>query len=245
VRIRKPSRAAVAAVVTSLGIAAGSGGLALMLWGGPESAALFETGSIPPPGEARPDLSLATAPAAPPVRIDVPAIHVSSALLGLRVQDDGTLQVPGDPAQAGWWSEGTAPGDPGPAIIVGHVDSPYGPAVFYHLSALRPGDKVLIGRADGTTVAFTVDALRLYPKDEFPTDLVYGVTRTPTLRLLTCGGSFDRSTGHYTDNLVVFAHLVDTAAPSPAPAAAPNADPGHHPAGYVIGYLAAHVFHVA
>jgi hypothetical protein len=143
----------------------------------------------------------------------MPAIHASSALVPLQLQDDGALAVPTDPAVAGWWSGGAAPGDSGPAVIVGHVDSLRGPAVFYRLSALRPGDTIAISRADGSTVRFAVDALRQYPKNAFPTDLVYGPTTEPTLRLVTCGGGFTHQSG-YADDLVVFAHLVRPATAS-------------------------------
>jgi hypothetical protein len=137
-------------------------------------------------------------------------------VIPLQLQDDGTLATPADPSVAGWWSGGSAPGDPGPAVIVGHIDSLHGPVVFYGVPALRPGDRVRIGRADGSTVEFTVDALRQYPKSAFPTDLVYGPTAQPTLRLVTCGGSFSRGSG-YSDDVVVFAHLA-------APAAAHRSD---------------------
>jgi hypothetical protein len=236
VRIGMSGRKVLAAVLVALGIAAGSGGLSLMLWGNAQPATLVASGSIPPPDSVirpgvpvRPDTLVPAASFAAPVHIDVPAIHLSSGLLGLHLQDDGTLQVPSDPAQAGWWSEGTIPGNPGPAIVVGHIDSLDGPGVFYRLSALHPGDEVLIQRSDGTTVAFVVDALRQYPKNEFPTDLVYGPTSEPTLRLLTCGGDFNRGTGHYVDNVVVFAHLVSTADTSPAPASSSGVIPKSTP----------------
>lgn len=218
----RPTRRTIAAVVLGAGISAGSAGLSLLLWGGGATppATVAQLGSLPPPGAVG-----APVAAAAPVGIDLPTIHVSSALQRLQIQADGTLQVPTDPGQAGWWSQGARPGASGPAIIVGHVDSRTGPAVFYRLADLRPGDRVLIHRADGSTVAFLVDALRRYPKNAFPTDVVYGSTPDPTLRLLTCTGTFDRSSGHYEDNLVVFAHLAAAAggatagAPVPGPAA--------------------------
>lgn len=93
-------------------------------------------------------------------------------------------------------------------MITGHVDSTSSLGVFFHLSQLRPGDRVLITRADGRTVSFAVDSLSSFPKTDFPTQLVYGATDYPALRLITCGGSFDRSAGSYRDNIVVFAHLI-------------------------------------
>ncbi|WP_262401507.1 sortase domain-bontaining protein [Actinomadura sp. CNU-125] len=94
-------------------------------------------------------------------------------------------------------------------MIVGHVDShASGASVFYRLGALEPGGRVRIDRADGTTAVFTVDAVRRHPKDAFPAAAVYGDTPAPALRLITCGGPFDDGTGHYLDNIVVYAHLT-------------------------------------
>jgi hypothetical protein len=224
-------------LVAGAGIAVGSGGLALLLWGNPPPAAVVATGNLPPTpaiAVAEPQLSAPAPAVAAPVRVDMPSISLSSSLMELHVQNDGTLEVPPDPATAGWWSDGPAPGDPGAAIIVGHVDSLHGPAAFYRLSGLHPGDKVLIHRADQTVAVFLVDALRQFPKGAFPSDMIYGPTPTPTLRLLTCGGTFDRSTGHYTDNLVVFAHLDQPApasTPPPPGAAKPAAGVGPQPVG--------------
>ncbi len=141
-----------------------------------------------------------------PIHLQIPAIKVDTPLIPLSLQGDGAIAVPGNFAEAGWYSEGTLPGDPGPAVVLGHVDSFQGPAVFYRLHELRPGDVVSIRRLDGTTVRFAVDALREFSKNQFPTNLVYGDTAAPTLRLITCGGSFDRKTHHYLDNVVIFAH---------------------------------------
>lgn len=226
-------------LVAGVGIAVGSGGLALLLWGNPPPPAVVATGNLPATpaiAVAEPQLSApAPAPAAAaPVRVEMPSIGLASSLVELHVQNDGTLEVPPDPGSAGWWSDGPAPGDPGAAIIVGHVDSLHGPAAFYRLSGLHPGDKVLIHREDKTVAVFVVDALRQFSKGAFPSDLVYGPTPTPTLRLLTCGGAFDRSTGHYTDNLVVFAHLdqpAPAATPPPPGAAKPAAGAGAQPVG--------------
>ncbi|MFI8085330.1 class F sortase [Kitasatospora sp. NPDC086009] len=149
-----------------------------------------------------------TAPAgrqAPPVRIRIPRIGVDSALTDLRVQSDGHLGTPDDPQVAGWWNQGPAPGGPGAAVIVGHVDASTGPAVFAGLSVLRPGDTITVDAADGTTSTFTVQALRSYAKDEFPDETVFGGSPDPSLRLITCGGTYDRSSREYLSNLVVFA----------------------------------------
>ncbi|HEV2059455.1 MAG TPA: class F sortase, partial [Solirubrobacteraceae bacterium] len=177
-------------------------------------------GEIPPPGATAGGVALdpgpppgATAggvaldPGPPPVSIALPAIRVESELEDLRLAADGTLTVPRDAARAGWWSQGVAPGDPGPAVIVGHVDSYDGPGIFLLLHRLQPGDEAVVRRNDGTSVTFVVDAVHQFHKDAFPTDIVYGPTPEPTLRLITCGGSFDKRTRSYDDNVIVFAHL--------------------------------------
>ena len=147
-----------------------------------------------------------------PTRLEIPAIGVRSPLLHLGQAADGTMAVP-QPGphydEAGWYRYSPQPGTLGPAVIAGHVDSAKGgPSVFYRLGSLRRGDLVLVTRADGTTARFSVDAVASYPKDRFPTALVYGDTTGPELRLITCGGAFDRSSGHYLANTVVSAHLI-------------------------------------
>jgi hypothetical protein len=109
------------------------------------------------------------------------------------------------PNSAGWWAGGPRPGQVGAAVILGHVDSTTGPAVFFRLGELEAGDEVLVDRADGTTAHFLVTSLERYHKAEFPSELVYYPTVEAELRLVTCGGPFDSSTGHYRDNVVVFA----------------------------------------
>ena len=140
-----------------------------------------------------------------PVDLAIPAIGVRTALVRLGLNPDGTLEVPTDFSVAGWYHLGPKPGDPGAAVIAGHVDNTEGPAVFYRLGDLAPGDLVRVRMADGSTQPFHVYAVREFSKTEFPTSLVYGTTPDPELRLVTCGGPFDSSTGHYLDNIVVFA----------------------------------------
>ena len=142
-----------------------------------------------------------------PVRLQIPVIGVDTALMTLRLKADRTLQVPPSGFPAGWYTGEVTPGEVGPAIIVGHIDW-NGPAVFYRLRDLVPGDTITVSRADGTKPVFRVVTVARYPKDAFPTTLVYGHTATPTLRLITCGGAFNTSTGHYEDNTVVFADLL-------------------------------------
>ena len=127
---------------------------------------------------------------------------------------DGTIQVPplNDPPltnEAAWYKYSPTPGQPGPSVIEGHVDSAEaGPSVFYRLGALKPGDLVDVTLADRQVAVFKITAVRLYPKSHFPTSTVYGFTSYAALRLITCGGSFDGQSGHYTANVVAFASLV-------------------------------------
>lgn len=142
---------------------------------------------------------------APPVRLRIPAIDVDTGLEDLWRNADKTIEDPSQPDVAGWWAGGPRPGQVGPAVILGHLDTKTGPAVFIRLEELEAGDEVLVDRADGTTARFLVTSLEKYEKAEFPSELVYYPTLEPELRLVTCGGPFDHSTGHYRDNLVVFA----------------------------------------
>ncbi len=145
-------------------------------------------------------------PAGPaPVRIEIPAIGVAAPVDPIGLQGDGSLEVPTDFGRIGWYTGRPAPGDVGPAIVVGHVDSRRGPAVFYRLRELAAGAEVVVHRADGSRVVFTVHGSARHPKSEFPTDAVYGPTPERALRLITCGGSFDHSSRHYRDNVIVFA----------------------------------------
>jgi hypothetical protein len=143
-----------------------------------------------------------------PVWVSVPAIGVRTSLIDLGLTKNGTLQVPASTAVAGWYTGGPRPGAAGAAVIAGHVDSRTGPGIFYWLRSLRPGDRVYVGRADGTMAVFTVTSVRMYAKDQFPTAAVYGAVPDAELRLITCGGVFDRSLGSYLSNVVVFARLT-------------------------------------
>jgi sortase (surface protein transpeptidase) len=147
-------------------------------------------------------------PPSPPVRLEIPAIGVSSPLVRLGLNRDRTMQVPGDFQVAGWFTGGAQPGQLGPAVIAGHVDSRTGPAVFYRLRDLRPGDQVRVVRADRLVVRFEVESLASYPKRSLPDEEVFGATTAPVLRLITCAGAFDRTRGSYRDNLVVSAVRV-------------------------------------
>ncbi len=168
----------------------------------------------PPPSPSDTPAPAAEAVAAP-VSVSVPAIGVTSDLMDLGLNADGTVEVP--PLErddkAGWYEPGPEPGAVGPAVILGHVDSAeYGPGVFFDLGALSPGDRIEVARADGTVAVFAVDRVEVHPKDEFPTIEVYGNTTDPQLRLITCGGDFDSSARSYEDNVIVFASLQETRA---------------------------------
>lgn len=140
-----------------------------------------------------------------PSRMWIPAIGLNAPLVALGRTRAGTVQVPGSFAQVGWFRPGPEPGEHGAAIILGHVDSKAGPGAFYRLRALRRGDNIKIQTKFGPRLRFVVTGARRVPKRHFPTRLIYRKTGRPSLRLITCDGAFDSSTGHYVDNLIVFA----------------------------------------
>jgi hypothetical protein len=148
-----------------------------------------------------------------PMKIQIPAIAASAPIDPLGLNRDGTLKVPTDFARAGYYTGRPPPGATGPAIIIAHVDSKSGPAVFKRLRELKPGDEVTVTRADRSAVIFVVDRVESHPKKAFPTNAVYDPTPGATLRLVTCGGSFDRKAGHYRDNVIAFAHYKTLTSP--------------------------------
>jgi sortase (surface protein transpeptidase) len=152
-----------------------------------------------------PSVAPTAIPRAIPLSVSIPDIGVDSRLVRLGLNPDGTLEVPTDVSVAGWYEFGPSPGQSGPAVIVGHVDSKRGPAVFFKLGSLEVGSLVRVTLEGRTELLFRVYAVREVAKTAFPTKLVYGATPGPELRLVTCGGAFDASTGHYLDNIVVFA----------------------------------------
>ena len=156
-----------------------------------------------PPQSAQP-----APPVASPVLLTIPLIGVKTQLITLGLAAGGALQVPSSTSVAGWYTGSPRPGAVGSAIIVGHIDSPSVPGVFYRLPELRRGDDVFVKRADGTTAEFRVTSVQTYLKDQFPTQTVYGPTPDAELRLITCGGAFDPATGHYLSNIVVYATEV-------------------------------------
>jgi hypothetical protein len=140
-----------------------------------------------------------------PARISIPAIGVDASVMRLDLDPEGSIQVPSDFDRPGWYSRGPAPGMDGPAVILGHLDSYTGPAVFWRLSALSPWDVVRVAREDGSEVRFSVERTATYSVDAFPSFEVYGATSRPELRLVTCGGTYSRRRRQYLANVVVFA----------------------------------------
>ncbi len=196
---------------------AGVAGVALILGGTAAVAVTFLSqqhapqpsaaarGAIAPGGQG-PSL-----PRSVPVSVEIPAIGVTSKLLHLGLNTDGTIQVPSlvtSAGEAAWYEYSATPGQIGTSVIEGHVDSYQGPAVFYRLGALRPGDTIDVTLADGITAIFRVTGVREYPKSNFPAKAIYGATDYAALRLITCGGVFDYASGHYLSSTVVFASLT-------------------------------------
>jgi LPXTG-site transpeptidase (sortase) family protein len=145
-----------------------------------------------------------------PVRLRIPAIKVNAPVSDVGLNADGTVQVPplDNHNLAGWYKYGPTPGQVGPSVILGHVDSVTGISVFFYLKDLHKGDKVYVTLADGKVATFVVDGLQRVDKTAFPTKAVYGTISYSGLRLITCGGTFDPTTGHYEDNIIVYAHLI-------------------------------------
>jgi len=142
---------------------------------------------------------------ADPVRIRIPAIGVDAPVQPLTVDQNGVLPPPDTNDGTGWGRDGPEPGERGPAVIAGHLDSRHGPAVFFRLTDLTSGVQIFVDRADGTTARFATQRIERYDKNAFPTEAVYGDTPDAQLRLITCGGEFDRKHRHYLDNIIVFA----------------------------------------
>jgi hypothetical protein len=210
-RARRP--AAIVFAVGLVVIVAGTAGLLLTRHSTPALRPVAAgVAALPAPTGpiAAPPQSAEPAPVARPVSLTIPLIGVQTRLMTLGLAADGTMQVPplSSASVAGWFTGSPRPGAVGSAIIVGHIDSEGAPAVFFRLNLLRPGDDVYVKRADGTTAKFRVTSRQTYLKDHFPTQAVYGPTPDAELRLITCGGAFDRATGHYLSNIVVYATEV-------------------------------------
>ncbi|MFJ8474516.1 class F sortase [Kitasatospora sp. NPDC094011] len=167
------------------------------------------------PGAATAPASPAAAPGAPalkrakPTRLRIPQIAVDAPFTELTLNPAGQLNAPppDDKNLVGWYRDGVTPGERGSAVVAGHVDTTKGPAVFLLLSMLLPGNKIEVSRADGTVAVFSVDSVETFAKDAFPDQKVYGRTPDAQLRVITCGGAYDKKKRDYLDNVVVFAHL--------------------------------------
>jgi hypothetical protein len=172
------------------------------------SPAASAAGRVGPGGANGPSLHQS-----PPVSVSIPAIGVTSKLLHLGLNKDGSIQVPNlitSANEAAWYKYSATPGQIGTSVIEGHVDSYGGPAVFYRLGALRPGNRINVTRADGITAIFRVTGVREYVKDKYPANTIYAPANFAALRLITCGGGFDAVTGHYLSSVVVYASLVSS-----------------------------------
>jgi len=159
----------------------------------------------PKPVERKPTKIRIDKRAARPVAVAVPSAGISAPTIALGLKPSGKIEVPEDIADAGWRSGGPEPGERGAAFITAHVNGGGAPGAFNRLNAVSRGDDIKVRRKDGTTVTFVAERTEQVSKDDFPTERVYGDTRLPTLRLVTCGGSFNSGSGHYTDNLIVYA----------------------------------------
>lgn len=230
--LSKPAdrRARMGAAVTALFLLLGGGFVARAVTssGPPPQPDTREQSVSSAPGPSSPDGSTTPSPAAapapsvasadfgpimapsPPVALSIPSIGLrTEGLIELNRDKNGKLEAPEDFDRAGWYAQGPTPGEFGPSVIAAHVDSRRGPAVFYRLGSVKKGAEVSVVRKDGSTARFVVDKVARYSKKDFPTATVYGDTKgRAELRLITCGGAIDQTTGHYVDNIVAFAHLL-------------------------------------
>ena len=210
-RHERPRKVSAAHAVALFGIALAT--VSIAQWQRPLVSASARIGS---PATGNPHVMPSSSDLSPdgaasrPGEIRIPAIGVSAPVVTLHMNSDGTLQVPSRFDEAGWYDGSVPPGDKGSSVIVGHVDSFTGPAIFYRLDELTPGSEIEVRLSGGRWTMFVVTQVAEYPKSAFPTAAVYGDTSTPSLRLITCGGPFDASTGHYVSNVVVFAVALET-----------------------------------
>ncbi|MFE4974836.1 class F sortase [Kitasatospora sp. NPDC056651] len=163
-----------------------------------------------PSSGGRPADAHAPLPPSTPLRVGIASIKLDAALLALGSDPKGSPELPPYtmPETAAWLRDTPAPGAVGAAVLAGHVDTPTGPAVFWKLSAVPAGSTVDITRIDGSTATFTVDRVKAFPRSTFPADLVYAPTAAAELRIVTCGGAYDRAHHEYSDNVILFAHLT-------------------------------------
>jgi len=166
------------------------------------------TGSAPPPSATPPPAPPFGLAPSPPVSVRASVVGIDSVVSQVGLNKDGTIEVPTSYDKAAWYRLGPTPGELGPAVIIGHVDSYKGPGVFFNLGDIRPSQVIDITRTDHSVAHFRVDAIDSYPKDLFPTEAVYGPVNYAGLRLITCGGAFDEKTRNYENNTVVYATLI-------------------------------------
>lgn len=202
---------AVVCLVAALGCFAmasrSAGHRHLVAFAAPASAGQPDASTIPWWGPPR-GLSGAER-ASPPVRVAIPAVGLSASVVPIGLDNAGHMKMP-DPSVAGWYRPGATLGAPGPAVLVGHVDSYRGPAVFYRLSGVRLGEVVKVVRADGSTSTFIIGKITVVSRVDFPTRAVFADTRRATIRLITCGGPFDTDTSSYVDSLIVWGHATSS-----------------------------------
>lgn len=172
--------------------------------GAPTVTTIWTTDLRPAPAGA----PIATVDPAPAIRVQVPAAGIDAPLDELGLGSDGAVEAPADFDRAGWYTGSVRPGQVGPAVLVGHVDSKTGPAAFSGLAEVEPGDEIVVHGEDGSVLNFRVTAIEEHAKEQLAAEVLHGPVTGPELRLVTCGGDFDRSSGHYRDNIVVFAVLA-------------------------------------
>lgn len=207
--------AAATVVLTALGVTAltrgaqDRPGAQLPLSTATTTAAAAPASGAPAPGGAGAGV-LTDGPlmeTSPPTEISIPALRVSASIIGLGQQADGSMEVPDDEKTVGWYTKAPTPGALGPAVLAGHVDLDGKPGTFAKLSSLKAGDQVNVIRSDNTMAMFAVTRVERHAKNKFPSAAVYGPIDHAGLRLITCGGKFDDTSGHYEDNIVVYAAL--------------------------------------
>ncbi|HYF05793.1 MAG TPA: class F sortase [Patescibacteria group bacterium] len=164
-------------------------------------------GVVTPPGPSVGDRITTSGP--DPVSLSIPTLQLAAPFVPLGLTADKKLEVPGKPEQVGWYIHRAKPGDIGPAVVVGHLDTQAGkPAVFAKLHQVKPGDAIMVARSDGSEAVFEVESVQEYTQDTFPTEQVYGPINYAGLRLVTCSGVYNKDLRHYSHNLIVFAKLV-------------------------------------
>jgi sortase (surface protein transpeptidase) len=211
--VRRPL-AAIAILAGLLAVAGGAAGLTrLTSRPGDVARPLAKSAPAPHGSFAAPPQARSAKPVARPVMLIIPRIRVRTRLETLGRTAQGTLQVPDSTTVAGWYTGSPRPGEIGSSIIAGHIDSTSGPAVFFRLRLLRPGNLVYVRRADGTLAVFRVYGEHMYPKADFPTEQVYGPVPDAELHLITCGGVFDSATASYLSNVVVYARQISVRQP--------------------------------